>query len=268
VIDTHCHLQDCAFEEDRAEVVERAREAGVRAMLTVGVDLADSRAAVETAGLYGLCAAVGIHPHEAASAPRELTAELTRLLQEDGVVALGEIGLDYYYDRSPRDVQVSVLREQLRLARDRSSPVIFHQRDAFDEFTRILREEWRPAMRGVVHCFTGTPAQARVYCDEFGLFLGIGGVLTFPKAETVRDAVRDVGVGALVLETDCPYLAPVPKRGKRNEPAFVTHTAAKLAELLALTLDEVVAATDANASDLFGALKTLRSQDKDDSAAV
>jgi TatD DNase family protein len=252
VIDTHCHLQDRAFEEDREEVVERAREAGVAAMVTVGVDLADSRAAVETARRYGLSAAVGVHPHEAARAPHELAAELTSLLQEDGVVALGEIGLDYYYDRSPRDVQVSVLREQLRLARERSSPVIFHQRDAFDEFTRILRDEWRPAMRGVVHCFTGTPAQARVYCDEFGLFLGIGGVLTFPKAESVRDAVRDVGIGALVLETDCPYLAPVPKRGKRNEPAYLTHTAAKLADLLALTIDEVVSGTDANALTLFG----------------
>lgn len=220
-------------------------------MLTVGVDLADSRAAVETARRYGLYAAVGIHPHEAASAPLELAAELTSLLQEDGVVALGEIGLDYYYDRSPRDVQISVLREQLGIARERSSPVIFHQRDAFDEFTRILREEWRPAMRGVVHCFTGTPAQARVYCDEFGLFLGIGGVLTFPKAESVRDAVRDVGIGALVLETDCPYLAPVPKRGKRNEPAYVAHTATKLADLLAVPLDEVVAATRANALTLF-----------------
>jgi TatD DNase family protein len=255
VIDTHCHLQDRAFEEDRAEVIERAREAGVAAMITVGVDLADSRAAVETARHYGLSAAVGVHPHEAASAPHELADELTKLLHEDGVVALGEIGLDYYYDRSPRDVQISVLREQLRIARDRSIPVIFHQRDAFDEFTRILREEWRPAMRGVVHCFTGTPAQARVYCDEFGLFLGIGGVLTFPKAESVRDAVRDVGVGALVLETDCPYLAPVPKRGKRNEPAYVAHTAAKLAGLLALPIDEVVSATDANALTLFGMKK-------------
>jgi len=107
-------------------------------------------------------------------------------------------------------------------------------------------------MRGVVHCFTGTPAQARVYCDEFGLFLGIGGVLTFPKAEPVRDAVRDVGIGAFVLETDCPYLAPVPKRGKRNEPAYLTHTAGKLAELLVLSLDEVASATDANALTLFG----------------
>ena len=251
MIDTHCHLHDRAFDEDRAEVVERAREAGVGAMVTVGTDLADSRAAIETARRYGLFAAVGIHPHEAASAPPNLATELTPLLLEAGVVAVGEIGLDYYYDRSPRDVQLSVMREQLRIARERSIAVIFHQRDAFDDFTRILREEWTLTMRGVVHCFTGTSAQARIYCEEFGLYLGIGGVLTFPKAEAVRDAVRDVGIGALVLETDCPYLAPVPKRGKRNEPAYVTHTAAKLAELLVLSLDEVASATDANAFTLF-----------------
>ncbi|MGA8796233.1 MAG: TatD family hydrolase [Candidatus Cybelea sp.] len=251
MIDTHCHLHDRAFDDDRAEVVERAREAGVRAMLTVGEDLADSRAAVDVARRYGIVAAVGIHPHEAASAPQDLARQLTPLLREEGAVALGEIGLDYYYDRSPRDVQVRVFREQLHIARDNASPVIFHQRDAFDEFARTLREEWKPAMRGVVHCFTGTPAQARVLCDEFGLFLGIGGVLTFPKAESVRDAVRDVGIAALVLETDSPYLAPVPNRGKRNEPAYVTRTAAKLAELLALPLDEVVSATDANAFKLF-----------------
>jgi TatD DNase family protein len=252
VIDTHCHLHDRVFDDDRAQVVERAREAGVRAMITVGVDVADSSAAVEVARRYGVVAAVGVHPHEATSASQDLARELTSLLREDGAVALGEIGLDYHYDHSPRDVQASVFREQLRIARDTASPVIFHQRDAFDEFTRILREEWRPGMRGVVHCFTGTPAQARVFCDEFGLFLGIGGILTFPKAEPVRDAVRDVGIGALVLETDSPYLAPVPNRGKRNEPAYVTHTAAKLAQLLAVPLDEVDSATDANALKLFG----------------
>lgn len=254
MIDTHCHLHDRAFDDDRDGVVARAREAGVRTMVTVGVDLPDSRRAIEAAQHYGLYAAAGIHPHEAKGAPENLAPELTALLRERGVVALGEIGLDYYYDHSPRDVQRNVLRKQLRVARDRESPVIFHQRDAFDEFVGILREEWRPAMRGVVHCFTGTPDQARVYCEEFNLFLGIGGVLTFPKAEFVRDAVRDVGIGALVLETDCPYLAPVPKRGKRNEPAYVTHTAAKLAELLVLPLEEIAAATDANAVALFGKL--------------
>jgi TatD DNase family protein len=252
MIDTHCHLHDGAFDADRDAVVARAHDCGVRTMVTVGEDLADSATAVEIARRYGIFAAVGIHPHEAARAPQDVAGGLTPLLRERGVVALGEIGLDYYYDFSPHDAQLDVFAAQLRVARDFGSPVVFHQRDAFEDFTRVLRREWRPQMRGVVHCFTGTPAQARVFVDEFGLLLGIGGVLTFPKAQSVRDAVREVGLGALVLETDCPYLAPVPKRGKRNEPSYVTHTAAALAELLAVPLDGVAAATDANALTLFG----------------
>lgn len=221
-------------------------------MVTIGEDISDSRTALETAQRYGLRAAVGIHPHEAAGAPPDIASALTPLLDESSVVALGETGLDYYYERSPRDVQMRVFAQQLRIARERATPVVFHQRDAFEDFTRILREEWRPGMRGVVHCFTGTTDQARRYVDEFGLVLGIGGVLTFPNAQPVRDAVCAVGAGALVLETDCPYLAPVPKRGKRNEPAYVTHTAARLAELLGISLYELVARTDANALRLFG----------------
>lgn len=252
MIDTHCHVHDRAFDADRDEVIECAREAGVRAMVTIGEDIADSRRAIETAQRYDLRAAAGIHPHEAAGAPPDIAAELSPLLDAGGVVALGEIGLDYYYDRSPRDVQLRVFAEQLALARERGMPVVFHQRDAFDDFTRVLREQWRPSMRGVVHCFTGTPDQARTYVDEFGLLLGIGGVLTFPNAQPVRDAVCAVGPGALVLETDCPYLAPVPKRGKRNEPSYVTYTALRLAELLDLSLDAIVTRTDANAFKLFG----------------
>ncbi len=252
MIDTHCHVHDRAFDADRDEVIERARAAGIRAMVTIGEDIPDSRTALEAAQRYGLRAAVGIHPHEAAGAPPDIASALTPLLDESCVVALGETGLDYYYERSPRDVQMRVFVQQLRIARERATPVVFHQRDAFEDFTRILREEWRPGMRGVVHCFTGTTDQALRYVDEFGLVLGIGGVLTFPNARPVRDAVCAVGADALVLETDCPYLAPVPKRGKRNEPAYVTHTAARLAELLGISLDELVARTDANALRLFG----------------
>lgn len=252
MIDTHCHVHDRAFDADRDEVIARAREAGVGAMITIGENLDDSRTAVDAAQRYGLCAAVGIHPHEAAKAPSDIEARLKPLLARAGVVALGEIGLDYYYDYSPRDVQAEVFTQQLRIGREARAPIVFHQRDAFADFTAVLRREWRPGMRGVVHCFTGTPGQARTYVEEFGLFLGIGGVLTFPKAQEVRDAVREVGLPAIVLETDCPYLAPVPKRGKRNEPAYVTYTAAKLAELLNLSLAEVAATTDSNATALFG----------------
>jgi TatD DNase family protein len=251
VIDTHCHVHDRKFDDDRDEVVARARASGVSALLTVGEDIADSRRAIAIAQRYGLAAAVGIHPHEAKDAPADTAGALRSLLDAAGVVAIGETGLDYYYGHSPRETQQNVLRAQLRLAREVGLPVVFHQRDAFDDFTAILREEWAVEMRGVVHCFTGNGAQAQALVGEFGLSLGIGGVLTFPNAADLRAAVRAVGAGSLVLETDCPYLAPVPMRGKRNEPAFVTHTAAKLSEVLGMPIDDLVATTDANARRLF-----------------
>ena len=251
MIDSHCHLHDRTFDGDRDEVVARARTAGVSAMLTVGEDIDDSREAIATGERYGLSVAVGIHPHQAKKAPPDVAGNLRPLLGALGVVAIGETGLDYYYDHSPREGQAAVLRAQLRLAREVVLPVVFHQRDAFDDFTAILREEWQSGMRGVVHCFTGTPREARTYVDEFDLFLGIGGVLTFPNAERLREAAREIGPAKLVLETDCPYLAPVPMRGRRNEPAFVAHTAAKLADVLGMPLGELVEATDANARRLF-----------------
>jgi len=217
----------------------------------VGCDAGVSLRALETAREYRLHASVGIHPHEAKSAPADIPAVFESFLRDPRVVAIGEAGLDYYYDHSPRDVQRRVLREQLALAREARFPFIFHQRDAFDDFLTILRETWEAPMRGVVHCFTGDTAQARILTQEFGLNLGIGGVLTFKTAEPLRDAVRAVGLDALVLETDAPYLAPIPHRGERNEPAYVTLTANRIAELLDCGVDEVVATTDANARSLF-----------------
>lgn len=252
MIDTHCHVHDPKFDADRDEVIARARSAGVSAMVTIGENIEDSRKAIDVAQGYGLNAAAGIHPHEAKNAPADIAGELRPLLAQPGVVAIGETGLDYYYDNSPRERQAEVLRAQIRVARESAFPVIFHQRDAVDDFCAILREEWSAGMRGVVHCFTGNSKEARAFVDEFGLFLGIGGVLTFPNAHALREAAATVGVAHLVLETDCPYLAPVPMRGKRNEPAFVAHTAAKLGEVLGMPLDALVAATDANAATLFG----------------
>lgn len=251
MIDSHAHVHDKAFDEDRAEVVARARAAGVGTMLTVGCDLADSERAIACAREYGLRSSVGIHPHEAKDAPEDIAAAFAPLLADPTVVAIGETGLDYYYDHSPRDAQGRALRAQMRLARERDLPLIFHHRDAFDDFLAILREEFVPGMRGVIHCFTGDAAQAKIYVDEFGLKLGIGGVLTFKTADALRDAVRAVGLAPLILETDCPYLAPIPHRGKRNEPAFVADTAARVADVLALPLDAVVAATDDAARELF-----------------
>lgn len=251
MIDTHCHVHDRKFEGDRDEVIARARAAGVTTMLTVGESIEDSRNAIAIGERYELPVAIGIHPHEAKDAPSDVAAALTRLLEKPGVAAIGETGLDYYYLHSPRESQAAVLRSHLALASETALPVVFHQRDAFEDFIAILRERWHDGMRGVVHCFTGTPREARTLVDEFGLFLGIGGVLTFPNAGTLREAVQAIGPGRLLLETDSPYLAPVPMRGKRNEPAYVGHTAAKLADVLGMPVDELVAATNENALTLF-----------------
>ncbi len=252
MIDTHAHIHDKAFDDDREAVVQRMRTAGVANAITVGCDLADSRRALETAKHFDLFSSFGIHPHEAKDAPADIAAEFTPFLKDPRVLAIGETGLDYFYGHSPHEAQQRVLRDQIRLARDAHKPVIFHHRDAFEDFVAILREEWHAGMRGVVHCFTGDTQQARTYVDEFGLYLGIGGVLTFKTAQPIRDAVVSVGLAHLVLETDCPYLAPVPHRGRRNEPAFVRDTAAKLAELLNITIDEVARTSTRNAGTLFG----------------
>lgn len=251
MIDSHAHLHDTRYDDDRDAVLTRAHAAGVQTLVSVGCDLADSARALDVARRYDLFASVGVHPHAAVDAPADFAAAFAPFIDDSRVVAVGEIGLDYYYDHSPRDVQKRVFREQITLARERNLPVIFHQRDAFDDFVAILRDEFAPGMRGVVHCFTGDTAQARTYVDEFGLRLGIGGVLTFKNAYALRDAVHAVGLAPLILETDCPYLAPVPMRGQRNEPAFMAHVADKLAELLPHTREEIITVTDRNTRVLF-----------------
>ena len=255
MIDTHAHVHDAQYDEDRERVVARARAAGVERIVTIGCDLEDSERALRVAGQFGLAATIGIHPHEAKSAPADLAPAFDRLRAGAAapVVAIGETGLDYYYLHSPAEDQRRVMEAQIAYARGAGLPVVFHQRDANADFLAVLRSTWdRATMRGVVHCFTGDTEQATTFVEEFGLRLGIGGVLTFKSAEPLREAVRAVGLAPLVLETDCPYLAPVPHRGKRNEPAFVAETARTLAAVLGTELDMVLAATDAGARELFG----------------
>lgn len=251
LIDTHAHIHDKAFAEDRAAIVQRMYDAGVSTAVSVGCDIRDSERALNAAREFGMYASVGIHPHEAKDAPHDLAAAFEPFLRDERVVAIGETGLDYYYDHSPRDIQQRVLRAHIALARESGKPVIFHHRDAFEDFSAILRDEWREGMRGVIHCFTGDTHQAKTYVEEFGMYLGIGGVITFKTAQPIRDAVTAVGIERLVLETDCPYLAPVPHRGQRNEPAFVTATAQKLSELLLLSSNDIASITTRNARELF-----------------
>jgi TatD DNase family protein len=255
MIDTHAHVHDRAFDEDRDAVLARARERGVDTIVTVGCDAEDSRRACDTAERYDLSATIGVHPHESKDAPDDLAAVFDALRERYArrIVAVGETGLDYHYDHSPRDVQRRVFAQQLAYARERDLPLVFHQREAHDDFVAALRAGYDPStQRGIVHCFTGTPAEARVFAGEFGLVLGIGGVVTFKTAQPLRDAVAEVGLGAIVLETDCPYLAPIPHRGKRNEPAFVADTARVVAQVLGVGVETVVARADENARRILG----------------
>lgn len=253
MIDTHAHLHDPAFDEDRDAVLLRAREAGVETIVTVGCDLEDSRRAMLFANRAMQAWTLGIHPHEAKNAPADIAAAFDDLLSTAPVkpVAIGETGLDFHYDHSPRDDQQRIMQAQLAYARSHELPVVFHQREAFETFVKILREQWADGMPGIVHCFTGSPSEARVLTKEFGLFLGIGGVVTFKNAQLLREAVRAVGVERLVLETDCPYLAPMPRRGDRNEPAFMGYTVDRLCEILVCDRVELLATTSRNARELL-----------------
>ncbi len=253
MFDTHAHVHDAVFDPDRDDMLLRARLAGIDRIVTIGTDLVDSERARAVALAHAVEYTIGIHPHEAANAPKDVFAQLERIASgaNAGPVAIGEMGLDLYYAHSPLEAQMHVLREQLYFAQERDLPAVFHVRDAFDEFIALLRTYATP-IRGIVHCFTGDAAQAATYVEEFGFKLGIGGVLTFKTAQNVRDAVAAVGLSHLVLETDCPYLAPVPHRGRRNEPAFMVHTAKRLAEILETTVETVERDTAANALALFG----------------
>ena len=254
MIDTHAHMHDKQYDDDREATIARARAAGVETIITIGCDLNDSERAIRTAETYGLLATVGIHPHEAEDAPADIASafDLLRAGSKAPIVAIGETGLDYHYNHSPAEDQRRVLRDQIAYARAAGLPVVFHQREAYDDFTTILRETWdRTKMRGVIHCFTGNAAEAQTFVEEFGMKLGIGGVVTFKTAEPLREAVRAVGLGAIVMETDCPYLAPIPYRGKRNEPAFVVDSARVVAKLLAVSVERLIETTTETAKKLF-----------------
>jgi TatD DNase family protein len=254
MIDTHAHVHDSKFDDDREATLVRARAAGVDTIVTVGCDVEDSRRACEIAESFGLFATLGIHPHEAKDAPSDLAAVFDALRERylAHVLAIGETGLDYHYDHSPRDVQRRVLAVQLVYARERGLPLVFHQREAHEDFVAALRDGYAREQRGIVHCFTGTPDEAALFHGEFGLLLGIGGVVTFKTAQQLRDAIRTVGLDALVLETDCPYLAPIPHRGRRNEPAFILETARVVADVLETDVATVLARTDVNARRVLG----------------
>ena len=251
LFDTHCHLNDEAYREDWPAVLARARAAGVLRMLVVGYDLPSSERALELAEAEkGIYAAVGIHPHDAGGVTPATLQRLEELLRHPKAVALGEIGLDFYYDNSPRPRQEEVFRAQLALAKKAGKPVVLHVREAHGPLLAVLKAEGGP-YRGVLHCFSGSLEMAQAYL-ELGLYLAVGGPVTFKNARKLPEVLPAIPRDRLLLETDAPYLTPHPWRGQRNEPARLVAIAERVGAILGLTPVEVAALTWENGTACFG----------------
>ena len=255
-IDSHAHIDGPEFDSDRQAVIQRARDAGVCTILNVGTGDPHSgglERAVELAEKHaGVYTAIGVHPHDARLYDDSAEQKINKLIKQSSrVIAWGEIGLDFHYDNSPRDTQREVFRRQLRAAREVSLPVIVHTREAEDDTIEILRSEWDGSgLPGIMHCFSGSLRLAE-QCMELGFLISFSGIVTFKKADDLRLVAKEVPPDRLLIETDCPYLAPMPYRGKRNEPAYVVEVACCLAALRGASLDEIADVTSGNFVRLF-----------------
>lgn len=254
-IDSHAHIEADRFDEDREAVIGRALAAGIEIIVNVGngdVARHSHEAAFKLADAYPfIYTTVGVHPHEASLLDDELFARLIDWSHHAKVIAWGEIGLDYYYDNSPREVQRAAFRRQLQVARERALPAVIHTRDAERDTLAILNEEWRDAkLPGIIHCFTGTRGFAEA-AIELGFLISFSGVVTFKNADDLRETAKSLPIEKILIETDAPFLAPVPFRGKRNEPAYVIETAKAMAALRRLTPEELGRITSTNFKRLF-----------------
>lgn len=269
-IDSHAHLDGNKFDSDRDEVIERARTAGVRTIVAIGNGDGpeDVDCGIRLAEKYEfIYATLGIHPHEARLADETAYERMEQLARNPKVIAWGEIGLDYYYDHSPRDVQKVVFVRQMELAAAVKLPIVIHCRpsdnsdDAWEDCLSLIQEQWASrGLGGILHCFTGNWPQAKAALD-MGFMISFAGNITFPKAQPIRDVALEVPLDRLLIETDCPYLAPVPHRGKRNEPAFVVETARKLGELRGTTAEGVGELTSSNFYNFFKLTEISESKD-------
>lgn len=253
LIDSHAHIQGKEYAGETAAVIQRAGEAGVEQIIVVGGagDMSSNTAAIALAeSCAGLYATVGMHPHDAKDVGEEELQELKNLAAHPKVIAVGETGLDYYYNHSPREVQRRVFAQFIRLAGETELPLVVHERDAAGEAVELLRSEGAGKIRGVIHCFTGDYDAARNYLD-LGFYLSFTGIITFKNAQPLRDVVRRVPLDRMFVETDSPYLTPVPHRGKRNEPAYVRLVAETVARVKSITLEEVAHTTTRNVQQLF-----------------
>ena len=250
--DSHAHLGDKKFTEDQTAVIQRAKDAGVTLILNPGADLESSKKAVRLAAENeGIYAAVGIHPHDVKGMTESDLQQIEMLSRETKVMAIGEIGLDFHYDFSPRDTQRRWFREQMSLARRLELPVIIHDREAHAEVFAMINEADVAETGCVMHCFSGSVEMAREYVKQ-GIYISLAGPVTFHNARKTREVAHEIPLEWLLIETDCPYLAPVPYRGRRNEPAYVVKVAEEIAAAKNLSLEEVAEKTTANAKRLFG----------------
>ncbi len=252
LIDSHAHLEMKDFDKDRSRVIGRALEAGVSHIITVGTTIPDIHKALEIADKNeSIFVSIGIHPHETQEIRTGDYDQLRALAKEKKVVAFGEIGLDFYRNHSPRAIQLTRFRELLRVGKELGLPIILHDREAHEDILNILAEEGEGPWKGVFHCFSGDLSLAKKVI-RMGFFISIPGTVTFPKSTTQQEVVRGIPLEKILLETDCPYLAPEPNRGKRNEPAFLPNTAQKIASLKRLSFEDVCRITSLNAKILFG----------------
>jgi TatD DNase family protein len=257
LIDSHAHLEMKEFDSDREEVIKRAGNEGVDFIVTVGTNLKLSQKAVALAGKYeNIYATVGVHPHDVAHTDENTWGSLTELVHTNReiIVAYGEIGLDFFRNISPKEKQIEAFGRQLELACELNLPVVIHDREAHEQTLKIVKSSG--VRRGVFHCFSGDYEMAR-QCIDLGFYISIPGVVTFDKAKTIQDVVQRLPLSSMLLETDAPYLAPVPHRGKRNEPSFIVNTAKKVAEIKKIPWEEVAQATAFNTMNLFD-IKTSR----------
>ena len=253
LIDSHAHIQGKEYTGEVDAVIGRAREAGVEQIIVVGGagDMSSNTAAVALAESWpNLYATVGMHPHDAKDVGEEELQQLKELAAHPKVIAVGETGLDYYYNHSPREVQRRVFAQFIRLASETDLPLVVHERDAAREVAELLRGEGEGKIRGVIHCFTGDYAAACAYLD-LGFYLSLTGIITFKNAEPLREVVRKMPLDRIFVETDSPYLTPVPHRGRRNEPAYVRFVAATIASVKGLNIEELARVTTNNVRELF-----------------
>ncbi len=251
LVDTHAHLDFPRFDKDRKEVIKRAFDGGIKTIVNIGTDMTSSRNSVELSRRYeDIYAVIGIHPHNADSFNLNVSKKLKKLADNEKVVAIGEIGLDFHYDNSPRQKQKQAFRAQLRLAKSLNLPIVIHTRDADEETIKILKEEKADEIGGIMHCFASGKKMAKEVLN-LGFHLAFGGLITFKNLSDLREVVSEVPLEKLLLETDSPYLTPDPYRGKRNEPLYVKYVAEKVAEIKDISVEEVAKKTTFNAKKVY-----------------